>query len=326
LLAFHGLPSLMFLLTCVFYFLVIGFILSALCGYFSGLVGVTASPGSAVMIAGILLAVLALRSLLSFHFKLDISPAQMKMAAAVVITIGAMITGAAAIANDNIQDLKVGHIIGATPWKQQVLLMLGVVVSALVIPFVMNVLFQAYGIAGVVPHAGMNPAHTLAAPSAALMAAITRGVLTYHFPWRILGIGAGIALGGVFVLRICRQFGLKLSILAIAIGMYLPLESSVPLFIGGLFAYLNGRSLKRRDVLSTPLAKMGMQRGKLLACGLVAGSALMNVALAIPFAWTHNSEVFRIALPHWHWPAEGLGVLVILALGFWFYRVVCHSK
>ncbi|MGA7535797.1 MAG: oligopeptide transporter, OPT family, partial [Candidatus Rickettsiella isopodorum] len=121
----------LFLVVAVLYVLVIGFVFAALCGYFSGLVGVTASPGSAIVISGLLFMALILRGVLFFKGQDLLSP-QLLNAAAITIIIGAVVAGAACIANDNIQDLKVGHLIGATPWRQQLMLILGVVIASLV--------------------------------------------------------------------------------------------------------------------------------------------------------------------------------------------------
>ncbi|PPJ44659.1 oligopeptide transporter, OPT family, partial [Rhizobium sp. KAs_5_22] len=143
------------------------------------------------------------------------------------IIIGSVVTGIAAIANDNTQDLKVGQLVGATPWKQQLMLLLGVVISSLVIPPVMQLLFNVYGIAGVMPHAGMDVTQSLPAPTAALMAAITEAVFRNSLPWTMMFIGSAIILVTLFINYFfqLKRF-INFSILGIAIGMYLPLSSS----------------------------------------------------------------------------------------------------
>lgn len=313
--------NLIFLLGCLFYILIIGFIFSAICGYFSGLVGVSASPGSAVIIAGMLLAALILRTILSLHTS-ELTQTQLLNAAAITIIIGSVITGAAAIANDNIQDLKVGHIIGATPWKQQVMLLLGVVTAAAVIPPIMNVLFNVYGIAGVVPHAGIDPLQTLPAPPAAMMAALTQGVFNHDLPWDMLEIGALIIIVCIVLNKILEKHNFSLSILAIALGMYFPLASSVPLFIGGLFGLMTKLALQKRQIKTN---SDNYQRGLLLACGLVSGAALMDVVLAIPMALAKNPNVLTLLPTNWSSLATGLGILSVIGLGNWFYRVVCKG-
>ncbi len=311
------------ILLALLYVLVAGFLMVVICAYFSGLVGVTASPGSAVVIAGMLLAALIIRSLLAFHPS-PLTETILLHAAAITIIVGGVITGAACIANDNIQDLKVGHLIGATPWKQQLMLMLGAIIAAAVIPPIMNMLFNAYGIGGVFPHAGMDASQTLAAPPAAAMAGITQGVFNHDIPWPMVGIGAGVVVLCILANRLFSKHGHELSILALAIGIYLPLTSSVPLFIGGLFALITKMALCKKEgaSLDKTLANQKLQRGLLLACGLVAGAALMDVLLAIPMSLAHNPDVLAIMPAGWSGLATLLGALSVLGLGLWFYRVV----
>ena len=167
----------------VLYVLFVGFLFSVITAYFSGMVGVTASPGSSIVISGMLFAAWLLLTITNYLLPLPLSGQQMHAAEAITIVIGSVVTGIAAIANDNTQDLKVGQLVGATPWKQQVMLLLGVLVSALVIPPIMQLLFNVYGIAGVMPHEGMDASQSLPAPTAALMAAITEAVFRNSLPW-----------------------------------------------------------------------------------------------------------------------------------------------
>lgn len=172
---------------------------------------------------------------------------QIKAAEAITIIIGSVVTGIAAIANDNTQDLKVGQLVGATPWKQQIMLLLGVIVSALVIPPVMQLLFDVYGIAGVMPHAGMDASQALPAPTAALMAAITEAVFRNTLPWTMMLVGAAIVLF-IIIINYCFKLEryLHISTLGVAIGMYLPIASSFPLFLGGMIALFVQRRLQRK--------------------------------------------------------------------------------
>lgn len=174
-LANMGVESSTFIIACLFYVLIVGFIISALTAYFSGLVGVTATPGAAVVIVGFLLAALILDLFLLLHNSPSIDAAKFD-ATVISLILGSVIIGAAAISNDTMQDLKVGHIVGSTPWKQQLMLLLGVLISAFVIPVVMELLFNVYGIAGVFPREGMDPTQTLAAPPAAMFSAVTQSV------------------------------------------------------------------------------------------------------------------------------------------------------
>ncbi len=307
----------------VFYVLIVGFLFSVITGYFSGMVGVTASPGSSVVIAGILFAAWLLLTFVNKVVPLPLTTAQIGAAEAMVIIIGAVVTGIAAIANDNTQDLKVGQLVGATPWKQQVMLLLGVVISSLVIPPVMQLLFNVYGIAGVMPHAGMDMSQSLPAPTAALLAAITEAVFSHSLPWGMLFVGALVIAVIIFcnrALKLQRYF--QLSILGVAIGMYLPLSSSFPLFLGGMIALLANQRLHKKQL--APLQeKQHVQIGTRVACGLVAGSALLDVILAIPFSILHSPDALRLVGSGWE-NSYGLvlSILSTVLLSAWMLRRV----
>jgi putative OPT family oligopeptide transporter len=311
----------LFLMSMVLYVLVIGFIFAAICGYFSGLVGVTASPGSAIVIAGLLLIAIILRLLFFFQGQGFIA-VQLRDAAAITIIIGAVVAGAACIANDNIQDLKVGNLIGAAPWQQQIMLIVGVIVASLVIPYVMELLFNVYGLTTVLPHSGMDPTQTLAAPPAAMMAGLAQGVFYHKLPWPMLGIGALIMLIFILLQRLMLK---RLSLLGVAMGIYLPLSSSTPLFIGSLIAFFIKQrfqqQLQQAQEEQRVVIKQRQHNAVLLACGLVAGSALMDVLLAIPMSVTGQPDLFAIMPAHWQTLAIGLALLSVLALAFGFYRV-----
>lgn len=314
-------PTLVFL--AVLYVLFIGFIFSVITAYFSGMVGVTASPGSSVVISGMLFAAWLLLVAIDHLLPLPLKTEQIQAAEAITIMIGAVVTGIAAIANDNTQDLKVGQLVGATPWKQQLMLLLGVLISSLVIPPVMQLLFNVYGIAGVMPHEGMDISQSLPAPTAALMAAITEAVFRNSLPWTMMLIGSAIILLIVFLnyfFRL-RRF-LNLSILGVAIGMYLPLSSSFPLFIGGMIALFVKIRLKRVVPVKEE-ATLCKQKGTLIACGLVAGSAIIDVMLAIPFSIFQSPDALQIVGPDWKNAGVYLGVLTTLLLAWWInHRVV----
>jgi putative OPT family oligopeptide transporter len=316
-------PTLVF--GAVLYILIIGFLFSVITAYFSGMVGVTASPGSSVVIAGMLFAAWLLLTAMNQFFPLPLDSRQIKAAEAITIIIGSVVTGIAAIANDNTQDLKVGQLVGATPWKQQVMLLLGVIISSLVIPPVMQLLFNVYGIAGVMPHEGMDPGQSLPAPTAALMAAITEAVFRNTLPWTMVFIGALVMLMIILVNRLFKldRF-IRLSILGIAIGMYLPLASSFPLFLGGMIALVVQGRLNKRS-LEAEEKQHRKQRGVLIACGLVAGSALVDVMLAIPFSIFHTPDALTLVGKDWKPYGVLLGALSTLMLATWIGNRVCRK-
>lgn len=300
---FHGIT-----LSILFYTVIAGFIFCAIAAYFSGMVGVSASPGSAIVIAGLLFAALLVFMLMKMSGQFLFTPEQVKACQAITIITAAMITGMAAISNDNMQDLKVGYILGSTPWKQQLMLILGVVIASAVITPVMQMLYNVYGIAGVMPHAGMDPSKSLPAPPAAAMATLSAAVFNQQIPWDMLLLGALVIIIVMLVNRFLAKYQMTLAILGVAIGMYLPIGSSTPLFIGGLISWLMHRN--KNDSL----------RDTMLACGLIAGAALLDVALAIPFSLLQSSDALNIAPNFWAPIAVILSVIATIGLYFWFRR------
>ena len=309
----------------VMYVLIIGFLFSVITAYFSGMVGVTASPGSSIVIAGILFAAWLLLSVVNSLVPLPLTQEQIKACEAITIIIGAIVTGIAAIANDNTQDLKVGQLVGATPWRQQVMLLLGVVVSALVIPPVMQLLFNVYGIAGIMPHEGMDISQALPAPTAVLLAAVTDAVFRHSLPWNMIFIGAGIITLIIILSRIYRfQRVFKISVLGVAIGMYLPLASSFPLFLGGLIAKFAISRLNKKGFAIKELEEK-KQIGTLIACGMVAGAALLDVLLAIPFSIFKSPDALMLVGSSWQNYGVFLSLVTTLLLAAWFIRTVCSK-
>jgi putative OPT family oligopeptide transporter len=263
---------------------------------------------------------LILRGLLFFkgHGLLSV---QLLNAAAMTIIIGAVVAGTACIANDNIQDLKVGHLIGAIPSQQQIMLILGVIIAALVIPYVMQLLFSVYGLTTVLPHAGMDPQQTLSAPPAAMMAGLTQGVFKHDLPWNSLAVGGIIML---ILIAINKLGKINISLLGVGMGIYLPLSSSIPLFIGSLLAYGVKLYLQKKGQASQ--IDFQQHDAVLLSCGLVAGAALMDVLLAIPLSITGNARLFAILPMNWQAFATMLGFLSLLGLAASFYWAVRIKK
>jgi putative OPT family oligopeptide transporter len=293
---------------CVTVTWVLSLVFSALTAYLSGMVGVSATPGSAFVISAILLAATGLIALL--HLQSGVLDEQQVLAGrAITIVMVAVILSACAISIDNMQDLKVGHLIGATPWRQQVMLMVGVVVAALVIPPIMQLLYSVYGIAGSFPHAGMDPTQSLPAPPAAVLATLSNAIFHNALPYDMLGLGVVLMLIVLAMNVYLRRLSLELSLLGVGIGIYLPLKSSGPLFIGGLLA---GLSQSRNNESG---------RGMMVACGLVAGAALADVVLTIPFSLLHSPDALRVTPQWWSTQAVVLSVLATMALAAWFYRL-----
>ncbi len=304
----NGFTETLFLISVSIYIIALGFLFSAICGYFSGLVGVAASPGSSVAIASVLLAALIMQIIIGSHIN---RPDLIKEAMAIAIVISSIVMGAACVANNNSQDLKVGYIIGATPWKQQLMLLLGGFVACLVIPIIMQLLYSVYGIANIMPHTGMDASQSLAAPPAAAMAAVAQAMFQHDLPWSMMMIGAVIAITSSIIKALAPNKK-SFSVIGLAIGIYLPLSSSTPLFIGSLVALLANRNKKSAEQ---------SHKGMIMACGLVAGAAIMNVLLAIPFSLMHDPNQFALLPANLHSIADAAGVIVTFILCGYLYRV-----
>jgi putative OPT family oligopeptide transporter len=224
--------------------------------------------------------------------------------------IGAVVCCAAAVGGDNLQDLKTGYLVGATPWKQQLMLGIGAFSCALIMAPVLNLLQEAYGIGSKV----------LPAPQANLMASVAKGLFGGHLPWTMIAIGGvvgalTIALDGWLKARGSR---FRVPVLAAAIGIYLPLELMVPIFLGGVLAHLVQRFHKVRADDEAALDQVH-RPGVLFSAGLITGEALMGIAIAIPIVVSHDAGV--LALPFgFGAAAQWIGLAVLALVGWLLYR------
>ena len=306
------------------YILFGGFIFCSVAAYFAGLVGSTNTPVSGLLVAS--LCILCLIFLAFFNMNGGIEGRELL---GVILGVGStVIIGAGiAIANDTMQDLKVGQMLGATPWKQQLMLVLGVLVAAFVIPPILELLYNAYGIGGAFPRPDMDKSQMLAAPQAGLMAAVAQGVYARNLEWTMIIVGAIIAGICMVIDKIIQPYGGRLPVLAVGVGIYLPLDSSFPLVIGGILSYIVQLRLNKQF----PMNKTGTEpkvmtkhkhRGLTLACGIVAGASVMGVVLAIPFAIKQSSNALNIMPDHLESLASVLSLIVTFLLCAWIYRVV----
>jgi putative OPT family oligopeptide transporter len=285
---------------------VAGFLFSSVAAYMAGLVGSSNNPISGITIATILFSSLLLLWLMGP------SGAEGGIGPAAAILIGAVVCCAAAIAGDNLQDLKAGYILGATPWRQQVMQAVGVVSAVLVMAPILNLLLEAYGI-GVPTEAKPN---SLLAPQATLMASVAGGVFGAGLPWGMVGLGALIGVAIIAVDEHLKKTGAAwhAPVLAVAVGIYLPLELSVPIFLGGLIAHFVERKVASRPAAERERAS---RLGVLAAAGLITGEALLGIFLAVPIVMTGQPDVLAIA----HEPLGGTpGLVIMAAIAFWMYR------
>ena len=315
-------------IVCVLFCALFGFLVAAACGYMAGIVGSSASPISGIAIVAVLLVSLVLlgldaAGLLPAAFDAD----GRKLAIGSVLFVTAAVLAAATISNDNLQDLKTGQLVGATPWRQQVALLAGCVVGAMVIPPVLNLLYHAYGFAGALPRAGMDPARALAAPQALLLSTLARGIFLHQLDWTM--ILTGVALGAVLVAAdaLLRRSGHSLPVLAVGIGLYLPPTVSVTLVIGAILSWAVGRVLARRDgPLATthadPILDATRRRGVMLASGFIVGESLMGVAIAAVIGGTGAEDALALVGPDFAVAAEWLGAAAFVLVCAGFVRTI----
>ncbi|GAA5522248.1 oligopeptide transporter, OPT family [Aliifodinibius salicampi] len=307
--------------------LIAGFLFASVAGYMAGLVGSSNNPISGVTIATILATSLILLVLLGSQLEFSADTERAQAAAAAAIVVGAMVACAAAIAGDNMQDLKAGQLVGSTPYKQQIMQIIGVVAAALVIAPILSLLFNAYGMGGVFPREGMNPDEMLSAPQATLMQSVAEGVFARNLEWNMIWIGSAIAVAIIILDKFLEKRGtdFQTPVLAVAVGIYLPLELTVPIFVGGMIAWFAGRVVAKRakEAGKDPeKAKTKAENnGLLFSSGLITGEALIGIVLAIPFAIQESTDALRIVPESFTPYANWLGGLAAVFFIIWLYKV-----
>jgi putative OPT family oligopeptide transporter len=271
--------------------IVAGFLFSAVASYMAGLVGSSNNPVSGITISTILVAALLLLAM-----GLDT-----KAGPIAAILIGGVVCCAAAIGGDNLQDLKCGQLVGSTPWKQQTMQILGVVVAAVAMAPILNILHKAYVIG--------SPG--LSAPQANLMGTVAKGVFAGGLPWAIIGVGAGIAAAIIILDLVLERRGssFRVPVMAFAVGVYLPYHLSTPIFLGGVIAYFVARKLDKDK--AGPERRSEVERmGLLAAAGFITGEALLGIGLAVPVGIKHNANALALFLEqHEGCPVDKKGVV-----------------
>ena len=306
-----------------------GFFVAAACAYMAGLVGTSASPISGIGILGIIVSSLVMYALCSSFGIFDL-PGGEKFATATAIFTTSIILAIACISNDNMQDLKTGWLVGATPWRQQAALLIGCVVGALVIAPVLNLLYEAYGFPGAMPRPGMDPAQALSAPQAVLMTTIAQGIFSSKLAWEYIyiGIGLGVVLVLIDQLLKCTTKNLVLPPLAVGMGIYLPPVIQTPLVVGAILGYFLNRHLRKTAGAEAEAA--GLRRGTLFASGLIVGESIVGVLLAglIVLSVSNGGDENPLAMVGSDFAdtAEMLGLAVFFGLLLLFSKVVLSGK
>jgi len=292
---------------------VAGFLFCSVSAYMAGLVGSSNNPVSGITISTILFAAVVLLLLMGPNTTLG---------PVATVMIGAVVCCAACIAGDNLQDLKAGYIVGATPWKQQIMLAVGAVVCALIMAPVLNLLAKAYGIGIESPE---HP-HPLPAAQATLIASVAKGMFGGSLPWSMIAIGALIGIAIIILDEILGARGsrFRVPVLGAAVGIYLPLEVTMPIFLGGLLTWVVERAFRARAAqqgmkLDGEAVERLHRKGTLFAAGLITGEALMGILIAFPIVSTNRADV--LALPAAWQFGQWLGMIALALIAVWLYKM-----
>lgn len=309
-----------FLLTCglIIVILIIGFIIASVAGYFAGLVGSTNSPYSGLFFIAVISITLILK------FITDIAHSHnLNQLFTTIILIVSFIGFAAAITNDNVQDYKSGQLVGASPYKQQISLFFGVIAAAFLSPLFIKLIFNAYGIAGIVPHPGIDPNTTLSAPQASAIALLTQNIIQRSQDWSLLFYGFIIGAIALFIDIIGRQKQkFRCPILSVGLGIYLPPDLVAALFVGGLLHFLiNRRHKQLGNTFGHEKISSLNNKINLFVCGLVAGESLMGLFLAVPFILKQSSDAFKIVGDNFVGISQLLSAIITLLLLFYIYKM-----
>ncbi len=296
------------ILGALIFVLVIGLLIAAVCGYMAGLIGASNSPVSGIGILSVVGAAVLLVAL--FGRDNDVTTTQALVAYALIVT--GIVFGVATISNDNLQDLKTGQLVGATPWKQQVALVIGVCFGSLIIPPVLDLLNQAFGFAGM-PNAGPN---ALPAPQAALISALAKGVLGGSLNAAMIGWGALAGVGFIILDEVLGMLGkLRLPPLAVGMGIYLPMSLILPTVIGTVVGLFYDRWADR-----TANPDFAKRMGVLTATGLIVGESLWGVVFAGIVAGSGSDAPLALVGEGFEGVALVAGVILYFAVAAFLYR------
>src|SRR4051812_36222014 len=287
--------------------LLIGFLIAGICGYMAGLIGASNSPISGVGILSIVICAVAVSAV--------VTPTLTTRAALVAFAlfITAIVFACATISNDNLQDLKTGQLVGASPMRQQIALIVGVGAGAAVIPFVLNLLAKAYGFAGAA-NVGVVAPNPLPAPQATLISALAQGVIGGGLEWNMIGIGA---LVGVVLILIDAALGaagkLRIPPPAVGIGISLPMSATFTVVVGAVLSHWYDRRVR-----SAPNPERAERLGTLVASGLIVGESIwgvINAGLIVAF----SNDAPLAVVPESFALAPWLGLLGFIGAIVWLY-------
>ncbi|HHF7299493.1 TPA: OPT family oligopeptide transporter [Haemophilus influenzae] len=308
--------SILLVVVCTFLAVFIGFFVAAASGYMAGLVGSSSSPISGIGIISVIVISLVLVSIGNASGLFETVDGQKFLTALTLFTASIVIT-TACISNDNLQDLKTGLLVEATPWRQQVALIIGCFVGALVIAPVLEILYHAYGFSGALPRPDMDPSQALSAPQATLMTAISQGIFTNKLEWTYIltgvGLGAVLITIDAFLKKVSNKV-FSLPVIAVGIGIYLPPSINTPVIVGAFLAWIMARHIAKLG--NKEVSAKAERFGTLFSAGLIVGESLMGVMLAFIIAasvTTGGSEApLSLNLENWDTIGEWLGLIVFI--------------
>ncbi|HHF4603572.1 TPA: OPT family oligopeptide transporter [Haemophilus influenzae] len=308
--------SILLVVVCTFLAVFIGFFVAAASGYMAGLVGSSSSPISGIRIISVIVISLVLVSIGNASGLFETVDGQKFLTALTLFTASIVIT-TACISNDNLQDLKTGLLVEATPWRQQVALIIGCFVGALVIAPVLEILYHAYGFSGALPRPDMDPSQALSAPQATLMTAISQGIFTNKLEWTYIltgvGLGAVLITIDAFLKKVSNKV-FSLPVIAVGIGIYLPPSINTPVIVGAFLAWIMARHIAKLG--NKEVSAKAERFGTLFSAGLIVGESLMGVILAFIIAasvTTGGSEApLSLNLENWDTIGEWLGLIVFI--------------
>lgn len=282
--------------------LIVGFLIAGICGYMAGLIGASNSPISGVGILSIVLCSSVLILLVSPT--VDRRPALVAFA----LFVTAIIFACATISNDNLQDLKTGQLVGASPMRQQIALIVGVAAGAAVIPFVLNLLATAYGFAGAA-NVGVVAPNPLAAPQATLISALAQGVIGGNLQWKMIGIGAIVGVGLILLdLALGAMKKIRIPPLAVGIGIYLPMSATFAVVCGAVLSYWYDKKIK-----NSKNPERAERLGTLVASGLIVGESLWGVVNAGLIVGLSKDAPIALVSEHFL-PANILGIICFVGI------------
>ena len=308
--------SILLVVVCTFLAVFIGFFVAAASGYMAGLVGSSSSPISGIGIISVIVISLVLVSIGNASGLFETVDGQKFLTALTLFTASIVLT-TATISNDNLQDLKTGLLVDATPWRQQVALIIGCFVGALVIAPVLEILYHAYGFSGALPRPDMDPSQALSAPQATLMTTISQGIFTNKLEWTYIltgvGLGAVLITIDAFLKKVSNKvFGLP--VIAVGIGIYLPPSINMPVIVGAFLAWIMTRHIAKLG--NKEVSAKAERFGTLFSAGLIVGESLMGVILAFIIAasvTTGGSEApLSLNLENWDTIGEWLGLIIFI--------------